>query len=126
LVAVARTASFASEVDESPRFPSEGYRALDEFVGNLKGQTTDRKLLLDEVIRNIPDAQAVLKGQWPNLIDTFDSLGSSALTAGSLQRTQDSLAKELHELGPVLPSLADSGPALTRPLSFLSVYPWVK
>jgi phospholipid/cholesterol/gamma-HCH transport system substrate-binding protein len=34
------------------------------------------------------------------------------------------LVKELQQLGPVLESLADAGPALTRSLSLLSTYPW--
>jgi len=101
--------------------------AATDSLNNLAGQIADQKPVLDKALRTIPDALAVLKDQRQNLAEAFDSLGKfSALTADSLQQTKDNLVKEFHELGPVLQSLADSGPALTRSLSFLSTYPWVK
>ena len=101
--------------------------AATDSLNGLAGQIADQKPVLDKALRTIPDALAVLKDQRQNLVEAFDSLGKfSDLTADSLQQTKDNLVKELHDLGPVLQSLADSGPALTRSLSFLSTYPWVK
>ena len=68
----------------------------------------------------IPDALAVLRDQRDNLADALDQLGKfSALAADSVNQTKDSLVHELKDLGPVLESLANAGPALTRSLSML-------
>ena len=69
----------------------------------------------------------MLKDERDNLADALDQLGKfSALAADSVNQTKDALVKELNELGPVLESLANAGPALTRSLSFLATYPWPK
>jgi phospholipid/cholesterol/gamma-HCH transport system substrate-binding protein len=101
--------------------------AATESLNNLAGQIAEQKPVLDKALKTIPDALAVLKDQRQNLADAFDSLGKfSALAADSTNQTKDSFVKELNQLGPVLQSLADSGPALTRSLSLLSTYPWPK
>ncbi len=70
---------------------------------------------------------AVLKDERTKLADTLDQLGKfSALAADSANQTKEALVQELKDIGPVLKSLADSGPALTRSLSFFSVYPFAK
>ena len=117
---------------------------LDEFVGHLNEQTGDiiaatesfndlvgqfaaQKPVLDKAIRTIPDALTVLKEQRDNVVTAIDAFGKfSALAADSVDQTKDSLTRELKDFGPVLESLADAGPALTRSLSFLSTYPWPK
>ena len=43
-----------------------------------------------------------------------------------MQQTKESLVANLRNMVPVLRSLADSGPALTKGLDFLTTYPWVK
>jgi phospholipid/cholesterol/gamma-HCH transport system substrate-binding protein len=50
----------------------------------------------------------------------------SALAADSVNQTKDNLIKELKDLGPVLESLANAGPALTRSLGFFLTFPWPK
>ncbi len=76
--------------------------------------------MLDKALKTIPDALAVLKDQRDNLAEALDQLGKfSALTADSVNQTKDNLVKELKDLGPVLESLANAGPALTRSLSCL-------
>ncbi len=50
----------------------------------------------------------------------------SALAADSVNQTKEALVQELKDLGPVLQSLADAGPALTRALSFLPTFPFPK
>jgi phospholipid/cholesterol/gamma-HCH transport system substrate-binding protein len=117
---------------------------LDEFVGHLNEQTGDiiaatesfndlvgqfaaQKPVLDKAIRTIPDALTVLKAQRDNIVTAIDAFGRfSALATDSVDQTKDSLTRELEDFGPVLESLADAGPALTRSLSFLSTYPWPK
>ena len=75
----------------------------------------------------LPDALAVLKNERQTLVDAVDSLGKfAALTADSVDQTKESLVKELKDVGPVLKSLADAGPALTRSLDFFSVFPFPK
>jgi phospholipid/cholesterol/gamma-HCH transport system substrate-binding protein len=69
----------------------------------------------------------VLKDQRENLALVLDRLGRfSALTADSVHLTKEALIQELKDLGPVLESLANAGPSMTRSLSFLSTFPWAK
>ncbi|HKP42999.1 virulence factor Mce family protein [Mycobacterium sp.] len=101
--------------------------AATDSLNNLAGQIAEQKPVLDKALKTIPDALAVLKDQRQNLAEAFDSVGKfSALTADSVNQTKDSIVKELNQLGPVLQSLADSGPALTRSLSLFATYPWPK
>lgn len=98
-----------------------------ESLNNLVGQFADQKPVVDEAFRTIPDALAVLKEQRDNLANAFDRLGKfSALAADSVNRTKEALTQEFTDLGPVLDSLANAGPALTRSLSFLSTFPLPK
>jgi phospholipid/cholesterol/gamma-HCH transport system substrate-binding protein len=117
---------------------------LDEFIGrldrqkgdiiaatgslnNLVGQFAQQKPLVDKALHTIPDALAVLKEQRDKLVDAFDRLGKfSALAADSVNQTKASLVREFKDIGPVLDSLANAGPALTRSLSLLSTYPFPK
>lgn len=117
---------------------------LDTFVGHLDNQTGDiiaatdslnhvvdqfaaQKPVLDKAIATIPEALSVLRDQRATLVDAFDRFGKfSALASDTTNQTKDSLVKELKDLGPVLQSLADSGPALTRSLDFFSTFPFPK
>jgi phospholipid/cholesterol/gamma-HCH transport system substrate-binding protein len=101
--------------------------AATDSLNNLVAQVADQKPVFDKALKTIPDALSVLKDQRHNLADALDMLGKfSALAADSVNQTNDSLVKEFNEIGPVLQSLADSGPALTRSLSLLTTFPWVK
>ena len=101
--------------------------AATDSLNNLVGQFAERKPVLDTALQAIPDALAVLKDQRANLAEALDRFGKfSALTADSVNQTKASLVQELKDLGPVLESLANAGPALTRSLSFLSTLPWTK
>jgi phospholipid/cholesterol/gamma-HCH transport system substrate-binding protein len=115
---------------------------LDKFIGNLNaqkddiiaatdsfnklmGQFADQRSVLDKALQTIPDALAVLKDERVRLADTLTRLGGfSALAADSVNRTKESLVAELKDAAPVLESLANAGPALTRSLSGLATYPW--
>jgi phospholipid/cholesterol/gamma-HCH transport system substrate-binding protein len=98
--------------------------ATDRFNA-LVGQFADQKPVFDKAIKTIPDALAVLADERTNLADTFDELGKfSGLTADAVNKTKQSLVTELRDLGPVLESLANAGPDMTRSLSVLATYPW--
>jgi phospholipid/cholesterol/gamma-HCH transport system substrate-binding protein len=101
--------------------------AANESINTLIGQFAAQKPVIDKALRTIPDALAVLKDQRDNLSDALAQLGRfSALAADSVNQTKDALVQELKDLGPVLESLANAGPALTRALSFLPTFPFPK
>lgn len=101
--------------------------AATDSLNNLVGQFAAQKPVVDKALKTIPDALSVLKDQRNNLSDALAQLGKfSALAADSVNQTKDALVQELKDLGPVLQSLADSGPALTRALSFLPTFPFPK
>lgn len=100
--------------------------ATDSF-NKLVGQIADQKPVLDKAIQTIPDALAVLAGDRENLAQAFDSFGKfSALATDSVSKTKENLVKELNDVGPVLESLANAGPDLTRSLGLLATYPFPK
>lgn len=116
--------------------------ALDTFTRNLNEQTSDiiaatdslnrlfgkfaeNKPVLDTALRTIPDALAVLNGERQNLVELADKLSKfSALTVDTVDQTKDKLVRELTDLGPVLESLANAGPSMTRALSLITTYPF--
>jgi phospholipid/cholesterol/gamma-HCH transport system substrate-binding protein len=101
--------------------------AANESINDLAGQFAAQKPVLDNALHTIPDALAVLKEQRDNLAEAFDRLGKfSALAADSANQTNEALVREFEDIGPVLDSLANAGPALTRSLSLLTTFPWPK
>jgi phospholipid/cholesterol/gamma-HCH transport system substrate-binding protein len=101
--------------------------AAAESLNNLVGQIAEQKPVVDEALRTIPDALEVLKDQREQLSEALVQLGKfSAFAGDSVNQTREALVAELKDLGPVLQSLADAGPALTRALSFFPTFPWPK
>jgi phospholipid/cholesterol/gamma-HCH transport system substrate-binding protein len=101
--------------------------AATDSLNNLVGQLAAQKPVIDKALKTIPDALKVLKSERQTLVDAVDSLGKfAALAADSVDQTKENLVKELKDLGPVLKSLADAGPALTRSLDFLGTFPFPK
>lgn len=98
-----------------------------DSINKLAGQFAAQKPTLDRALDTLPQALKVLNDQRDNLVDAVDQLGKfSALAADSVDQTKTALVAELKNLGPVLKSLADAGPALTRSLSLLTTYPFAK
>jgi phospholipid/cholesterol/gamma-HCH transport system substrate-binding protein len=96
-------------------------------LNTLAAQFAEQKPVVDRALQTIPDALKVLADERDDLADALDQLGKfSALAADSVNQTKEALVKELTGLGPVLESLANAGPALTRSLSILATYPWTK
>jgi phospholipid/cholesterol/gamma-HCH transport system substrate-binding protein len=101
--------------------------AAADSLNNLVGQLADQKPVVDKALKTIPDALAVLRDERTTLSDALDQLGKfSALAADSVNQTKENLVKELKDLGPVLESLANAGPALTRSLDFYTTFPFPK
>ncbi|MDT5289987.1 MAG: phospholipid/cholesterol/gamma-HCH transport system substrate-binding protein, partial [Mycobacterium sp.] len=101
--------------------------AATESLNNLAAQFADQKPVVDKALKVLPDALAVLADQRSNLAEALTKFGQfSALAADSVDQTKENLVKELKDLGPVLESLANAGPALTRSLSFFATFPWPK
>ncbi|WP_099023023.1 MCE family protein [Mycolicibacterium palauense] len=101
--------------------------AANDSLNNLVSGFAEQRPVVDKALETIPDALAAIEDERNTLVDALDQLGKfSALAADSSNQTKEALVQELRDIGPVLKSLADSGPALTRSLSFFSVYPFVK
>lgn len=117
---------------------------LDIFVGKLRDQTADiiaantslnrlvgqiaaQKPVLDNALRTIPNALAELNRQRDTLTEAIDKFGKfSAVAADVTHQTRDSLVANLRNIAPVLKSLADAGPDMTRSLGQLATFPWPK
>jgi phospholipid/cholesterol/gamma-HCH transport system substrate-binding protein len=98
-----------------------------DSVNRLASQFAAQQPVVDTALKTIPNALAVLKDQREHLADALDVFGKfSALAADSANLTKDNLVKELKDVGPVLQSLADSGPALTRSLDLFTTLPFPK
>lgn len=96
-----------------------------ESLNNLVGQFAGQDQVLDRALKTLPDAVTVLKDKRKNLTEAITQLGKlSALAADSVDQVKVNLVKELQDLGPVLQSLADAGPALTRSLDFYATFPF--
>jgi phospholipid/cholesterol/gamma-HCH transport system substrate-binding protein len=101
--------------------------AATDSLNQLVGKFAAQKPVVDKAIRTIPRALAVLSDQRDNLTEALDQFGKlSALTADSVNKTKASLVQEFKDVGPVLESLANAGPAMTRSLDVLLTYPWIK
>ena len=99
--------------------------AASESFNGLVGQLADQQPVLDNALRTIPDAVKVLSDQRENLTEAVDGFGKfSALTADAVNQTKQNLVSEIEAVGPVLGSLADAGPDMTRALSLLATFPW--
>ncbi|WP_231980307.1 MCE family protein [Mycobacterium sp. E2497] len=99
--------------------------AASDSLNNLVGQFADQKPVIDKALKTVPDALAVLAHERDNLAEALGDIGKfGALAADSVNKTKENLVKELKDLGPVLQSLADAGPALTRSIGFYGTFPW--
>jgi phospholipid/cholesterol/gamma-HCH transport system substrate-binding protein len=101
--------------------------AAADSLNDLVGQIAAQKPVVDKALKTIPDALAVLSDQRKTIAEAITQLGGfSALTADTINQTKAALVRELTDVGPVLKSLADAGPALTRALGVLPTYPFPK
>ena len=69
----------------------------------------------------------MLADERTKMAGAIDAIGKfSAIASSTIDQTKESLVANLRNIAPVLRSLADAGPALTKGLDFMSTYPWVK
>jgi phospholipid/cholesterol/gamma-HCH transport system substrate-binding protein len=120
--------SLIAQLDKFTRYvndQSADIIATAESLNTLAGQFADQQPVVDKALKTIPDALRVISDERETLVDALDQLGKfSALVADSTNQTKDSLIEELKDLGPVLESLANAGPALTRSLGMFATYPF--
>lgn len=120
--------SLIAELDRFTRSASDqsgDIIATAESLNLLAAQFAREKPVIDKALTTIPDAMRVIAEQRQVLVDALDQLGKfSALVADSTNQTKDGLVSELRDLGPVLESVADAGPALTRALGLFATYPF--
>ncbi|KZS65307.1 virulence factor Mce family protein [Mycobacterium pseudokansasii] len=96
-----------------------------ESLDRLVGKFAEQQPVLDRALATLPDALAVLNDERNNLVVAADALSKfSALTADSVNKTKTNLISELKQIGPVLESLANAGPSMTRALSLLATFPF--
>ena len=101
--------------------------AATESLNRLVGKFAVQKPVVDKALDTIPHALTVLNRERDNLVEAVDQLGKfNALAADSIHQTKEALVQELKDLGPVLESLANAGPALTRSLSLFGTFPFPK
>ena len=101
--------------------------AATDSLNSLAGQVAARDATVDRALTTIPQALAVLAEQRTKIADAIDALGKfGAIATSTIQQSRQALVDNLRNIAPVLRSLADAGPALTKGLDFLSTYPWVK
>ncbi len=99
--------------------------AATDSLNGLVGKFAAQQPVLDRALATVPDALAVLNSERDNLVQAADQLGKfSALTVDTVNQTTENLVKELQQVGPVLESLANAGPSLTRSLSLLATFPF--
>ena len=98
-----------------------------DSLNSLVGQVADKDQAVDKALTTIPQALGVLSDARTKMADAIDKVGKfSAVAADTIHQSKKSLVDNLRNIAPVLRSLANAGPALTRGLDFLSTYPWVK
>jgi phospholipid/cholesterol/gamma-HCH transport system substrate-binding protein len=99
--------------------------AATESLNRLAGQVAEQQPVVDRALETIPDALAELNKQRENLVEAADKLGEfSALITDTVNQSKEDVVKILRDTGPVLESLANAGPSMTRALSGLATFPF--
>jgi phospholipid/cholesterol/gamma-HCH transport system substrate-binding protein len=128
-----REAEMRSLLSQLDTFITELNKQTDDIItatenlNALAGQVAARNDTVDTALNTIPQALAVLADSRTKLADAITALGQfSAVATSVVTQSREALVANLRNVAPVLRSLADAGPALTKGLDFLSTYPWVK
>jgi phospholipid/cholesterol/gamma-HCH transport system substrate-binding protein len=104
---------------------SDDIIAATDSLNNLAGKFAEQKPVVDEALETLPKALSVLRDERQQLADAADQLGKfGALATDSINQSKRALVQELKDIGPVLESLANAGPALTRSLGLYPTYPF--
>jgi phospholipid/cholesterol/gamma-HCH transport system substrate-binding protein len=128
-----READTRSLLTELDKFIAQANAQTDDIVAAMEslnalaGQFAAQDPVVDRALTTLPRGLAVLADQRNNLADAADTLGKfGAVAADTVDKIRESLVANLRNFAPVLKSLADAGPALTRGLDMLVTYPWPK
>ena len=112
---------FVGAVDDQ----SDDIIAATESLDRLVGKFAEQRPVLERALKTIPNALAVLRDERQNVTEALDQLGKfSAIAASSVNQTKETLVKEFNDLAPVLRSVANAGPAITRSLGMLATFPF--
>lgn len=96
-----------------------------ESLNRLTGTLADNQPVLDKAFKTIPEALALLNQERDNLAEAAYQLSRfTESTTTVVNQSKASLVKELRDIGPVLESLANAGPAMTRALSLILTFPF--
>lgn len=99
--------------------------AASESLNKVAGTFAANQPVLDKALKTVPEALALLNSERDNLAEAADQLGRFAQrVVTTVDQTKESLVKELKDVGPVLESLANAGPAMTRALSLILTFPF--
>ena len=96
-----------------------------ESLNRLTGTLADNQPVLDRALKTVPEALALLNDERDKLAEATNQLGrfTEAVTT-TVDQSKANLVKELKDIGPVLESLANAGPAMTRALSLILTFPF--
>ncbi|MGV0791254.1 MCE family protein [Mycolicibacterium sp. XJ1819] len=101
--------------------------AATDALNRLVTQLSAQRPVVDKALDTIPEALAVLNSEREELIEAVEELGTfNALATDTIHQTEEAIVQELKDMGPVLESLANGGPALTRSLSLFTTFPFPK
>jgi phospholipid/cholesterol/gamma-HCH transport system substrate-binding protein len=99
--------------------------AAAENLNSLAGQVAAKDAVVEKALTTVPQALKVLAEERTKIADAIDQLGKfSAIAADTIRQSKESLVNNLRNIAPVLRSLADAGPSLTKGLDGLVAYPW--
>jgi phospholipid/cholesterol/gamma-HCH transport system substrate-binding protein len=99
--------------------------AASESLNRLVGQLAQQQPVVDRALQTIPDALGVLNERRETVVDAADRLGKfGAMVADTVHQSKEDVVKILQESGPVLESLANAGPSMTRALSGIATFPF--
>ncbi|BBY65758.1 mammalian cell entry protein [Mycolicibacterium helvum] len=104
---------------------SDDIIAATESLNTLAGTFAASQPVLDRALKTVPEALAVLNNERDNLAQAADQLGKfSNLVITTVDGSKANLVKELKDIGPVLESLANAGPSMTRAFSLILTFPF--
>lgn len=99
--------------------------AATESLNKLTGTLAANQPILDKALKTVPEALAVLNYERANFAEAADQLGRfGERVVSTVDGSKANLVKELKDIAPVLESLADAGPAMTRALSLILTFPF--
>ncbi len=126
-----READARSLLFELDKFITQANAQTDDIVAAIEGlnalvgQVAAQDPVVDRALQTLPGALRALAEQRNQLADATDTLGKfGGVAADTVAKSKESLVANLRNFAPVLKSLADAGPALTRGLDMLLTYPW--